>query len=240
MVDLSIIFPAYNESKRIGKTIKSFNEFISNKDLSYEFIIVDDGSTDNTSEFLNSLHDKIPNLRVITMPQNKGKGAAVREGMLAANGEIRLFSDADGSTPIEELDKLLTPLISQDCDIAIGSRYLDNSNIAKKQPFYRRVWSRLANRIIQKTLLPGIVDPHCGFKAFKSEAAIAIFNESKVNEWSFDLEVLALAKSMKYKVAEIPVKWAHDEQSKGKLSHLPKEILNVYRIKKRIAKLYQQ
>ena len=235
MIHLSIIIPAYNEEERITETINSFVAFLSKKTIHYELIVVDDGSSDKTIEIVENLSSTIPNLRVIALPENKGKGAAVREGMLAAEGEIRLFSDADGATPIEELDKVIQPIIEKQSDISIGSRYHENSDVQKKQPLYRVVWSRLANKIIQRILLPGIVDPHCGFKAFTSDSANRIFGLSKIDEWSFDLEVLALARRMNFRIAEIPVKWIHDERSKGRLSQLPKEIKNVWRIRRGLA-----
>lgn len=240
MIDLSIIIPAYNEEERISDTLESFHQFLNEKAINYELIIVDDGSSDKTIQVVEELKTRISHLRIIALPENKGKGAAVREGMLAVKGEIRLFSDADGATPIEELDKVILPLQEKRSDISIGSRYHETSDVQKKQPLYRVVWSRMANKIIQRMLLPGIVDPHCGFKAFTSDAANAIFRLSKINEWSFDLEVLALAKNMNYRMAEVPVKWIHDERSKGRLSQLPTEIKNVYRIKKSISKRYEQ
>jgi dolichyl-phosphate beta-glucosyltransferase len=237
MVGISIIFPAYNEAERIGPTIISFNNYLAVKGVSYEMIVVDDGSTDGTVQFVRNLKMTIPELTVLPLPTNKGKGYAVRMGMLHANGAIRVFSDADGSTPVEEMAKLLEPLLQNETDICIGSRYLDQSEITQAQPFFRRVWSRFANRIVQLILLPGIVDPHCGFKAFKADSAIRIFSHCTVNEWSFDLEVLALARARGLRIKELPVKWSNDDRSKGQLSHLPKEVYNLYRIKKR---LYQQ
>lgn len=233
MKDLSIIFPAYNEAERISPTLRLFNQYLETKGMTYEILVVDDGSTDNTVALVQSLRAEIPTLEVVAMPQNKGKGWAVRTGMLQAQGKIRLFSDADGSTPVEEIDKLLAPLLAGSADIAIGSRYLDGAEIAKAQPKFRVVWSRLANQVVQKILLPGIVDPHCGFKAFTAAAAEKVFPLCQVNEWSFDLEVLALARSFNLQLAEIPVKWANDERSKGRISQLPKEIINLYRIRRR-------
>ncbi|MDG1334415.1 MAG: glycosyltransferase family 2 protein [Crocinitomicaceae bacterium] len=203
-------------------------------------MVVDDGSSDKTVRVIQSLQLTVPYIRILELPQNKGKGAAVREGMLKSHGEIRLFSDADGATPIEELDKVIQPILDKKAEISIGSRYHEYSDVQKKQPLYRVIWSRIANKIVQRLLLPGIVDPHCGFKAFTAEAASTLFSQSKINEWSFDLEILALAKRMNYRIAEIPVKWIHDERSKGRLSQLPTEIKNVYRIKKSLSNSYQQ
>lgn len=235
MKDLSIVFPAYNEALRIGKTLIQFNQYLqTHTNYDYELIVCDDGSTDETASVIEKLQVEIPNLRLVRCLTNKGKGQAVRVGMLAATGKIRLFSDADGSTPIDELEKMLEPIQNGTASITIGSRYLAQSQITKAQPFYRRVWSRLANRIVQKLLLPGIVDPNCGFKAFNAEAAQVIFSQCTVNEWSFDLEVLALAKKLEISLAEIPVRWIHDEASKGKIKHLPQEIMNLITIRKRL------
>ena len=231
MVDVSIIFPAYNEAERIGPTLQLFNSYLAQKGFSYEIIVVDDGSTDSTVKLIESLQTEMPNLWVVALPQNKGKGYAIRIGMLRANGRIRLFSDADGSTPVEEIDKLLKPLQAGEAEIAIGSRYLEESEVNKAQPLIRIVWSRLANQVVQRILLPGIIDPHCGFKAFRAEAAVKIFSQCRINEWSFDLEVLALARSLNLNIKEIPVKWANDERSKGHLSQLPREVYNLYKIK---------
>ncbi len=234
MKDLSIILPAYNEEKRIGSTLKKINDYLSKSTYSYEIIVADDGSTDETVNLVKNLQQNMPNIRIVCCETNKGKGQAVRVGMLAAEGQIRLFSDADGSTPIDELEKILAPIINGQAKISIGSRYLSESEITKSQPFYRRVWSRFANQIVQKMLLPGIVDPNCGFKAFEAETTHRIFSQCTVNEWSFDLEVLGLARKLGISVAEVPVKWIHDEASKGKIRHLPQEIRNLFEIRKRL------
>lgn len=137
-MELSIIIPAYNEAERIGKTLKSFDRFLRQKSWHYEMLVVDDGSTDNTIACVERLKAEVKNLHVLPSETNLGKGHAVRLGMSSANGEVRVFSDADGSTPIEELDKLLAPLQNKDADVSIGSRYLENSEIDIPQPFFRR------------------------------------------------------------------------------------------------------
>ncbi|NVK64416.1 MAG: glycosyltransferase family 2 protein [Flavobacteriales bacterium] len=240
MIDLSIIIPAYNEEKRITDTLVSMSNYLLRQEYHYEILVVDDGSSDKTVRVVQALQLTVPNIRILALERNQGKGAAVRKGMLEAKGSIRLFSDADGATPIEELEKVIHPICSGEVDIAIGSRYLENSDVQKKQPRYRVIWSRLVNKMVQRFLLPGIVDPHCGFKAFTATSAEALFQRSSINEWSFDLEILAMAKKMGFDIKEIPVKWIHDERSKGRISQLPTEIKNVYRIKKRLSKCYQQ
>ncbi len=235
-MDLSIIFPAYNEAERIGPTIHSFNQYLLTKKITYEILVVDDGSTDTTVDLVKSLMKNIPQLQIITSLENKGKGHAVRVGMQQATGEIRLFSDADGSTPIEELDRVIQPILTGIADISIGSRYLEQSILEKSQPLYRRIWSRSANGVVQKLLLPGIVDPHCGFKAFSAKTAKNIFPNCTINEWSFDLEVLAKAQSLDLRLVEVPVKWINDERSKGSIKHVPRELYNFYKIKRGLRK----
>ena len=234
MKDLSIIIPAYNEEKRIGETLYKFHYYLSKSHYSYEIIVTDDGSTDKTVELVTELRKEIPHLRVIPLKINAGKGRAVRSGMLSAVGKIRLFSDADGSTPIEELERVIRPIMNREGLISIGSRYHSRSKVAVPQPYYRIVWSRFANKIVQRLLLPGIVDPNCGFKAFDGETAERIFSQCTVNEWSFDLEVLAIARKLKIPISEVPVEWANDADSKGKISHLPREIVNLFTIKRRV------
>lgn len=235
-MEISIIIPAFNEAERIGPTLRSFYNYLIQRKDSFEIIVVDDGSTDATVPFLNSMKSGIPNLIVIPSPANKGKGNAIRTGMLHAKGKIRIFSDADGSTPIDEFEKLIEPILKSQADISIGSRYLESSEINNPQPFLRRAWSRLANSVVQQILLPGIIDPHCGFKAFTASASERIFSQCEIDGWSFDLEVLSLARKMKLRINEVAVKWNNDERSKGRISQMPAEILSVYKIKKRLKK----
>ncbi len=234
MKDLSIIFPAYNEAERIGPTLKAFSAQLIEDGYDHEIIVVDDGSTDNTVAFVESLRSEIPNLKVIESEENRGKGHAVRLGMLAAKGGTRVFADADGSTPPDQLEALISPVTKGETAISIGSRYADDAQIENKQPWFRRVWSRFCNRLIQRAILPGLVDTQCGFKAFNAKVADHIFALCEINTWSFDLEVLALAKAYNYEIAEVPVRWADDERSNGKLSQLPREIRAFWKIKKQV------
>jgi dolichyl-phosphate beta-glucosyltransferase len=156
-MELSLIIPAFNESQRIGLTLQRVHQFLAARPASFEIIVVDDGSTDNTVALVTALAGELPGLRVLCSPVNRGKGHAVRLGMRAARGRIRVFSDADGSTPIDELDPLLQALAAG-ADIAIGSRYLAASRVTRPQPWCRRVWSRVVNRVVQRVLLPGVAD----------------------------------------------------------------------------------
>lgn len=232
-MELSLIIPAYNEAQRIGPTLQRFHQFLAARAGRFEIIVVDDGSTDHTVALVTQLAQERPELRVIRSRANRGKGHAVRVGMLAATGRVRLFSDADGSTPIDELDRLLQAL-ADGADVAIGSRYLPASVVTRRQPRYRLVWSRLVNRVVQQLLLPGVVDPHCGFKAFTAAAAEHTFRACTVDGWSFDLEALATARARGFRIREVPVRWENDERSKGRIRQLPREFRYVYRIRKRL------
>jgi glycosyltransferase involved in cell wall biosynthesis len=156
----------------------------------------------------------LSNVRLVRQTPNKGKGAAVRLGMLEAKGQIRVMCDADGSMPPEQLPKLLAPIIGCQASIAIGSRYADGAKTDVKQPFYRVLWSRLANRVIQRSLVPGVRDTQCGFKAFTAEAARDLFRVARIDGWAFDLEVLALAKRRGFDIAEVGVEWKDDNRSR--------------------------
>ncbi len=205
---LSFIIPAYNEAERIQESLDKINEYFSNKKYSVEIIVVDDGSNDTTIETAKA-NDFV---KVISQGQNLGKGAAVKRGMLEANGEIRLFSDADLSTPVYETEKLLNEI--NNSDICIGSRALDYSSIKKHQPFYREFMGKSFNKIVQTLVIKGIKDTQCGFKAFTEKAANDIFKDAKIEGFGFDVEILYLAKMKGYSVKEISVEWYNDERSK--------------------------
>ena len=213
-VDLSVIVPAYNEEHRILPTLDRLHAYLSQQPLRYEIVVVDDGSKDRTVNVVSLKMATIPNLRLVRQSPNRGKGAAVRRGMLAARGQIRVMCDADGSMPPEQLPKLLAPIISCRADIAIGSRYAEGAKTDAKQPFYRVLWSRLANRVIQRSLVPGVRDTQCGFKAFTAEAARNLFRYARIDGWAFDLEILALARRRGYGIAEIGVEWKDDRRSR--------------------------
>jgi dolichyl-phosphate beta-glucosyltransferase len=231
-MELSLIIPAFNESQRIGLTLQRVHQFLAARPASFEIIVVDDGSTDNTVALVTALAGELPGLRVLCSPVNRGKGHAVRLGMRAARGRIRVFSDADGSTPIDELEPLLQALAAG-ADIAIGSRYLAASRVTRPQPWCRRVWSRVVNRVVQRVLLPGVADTHCGFKAFTAAAAHT-FAACTVDGWSFDLEVLARARTQGLRIQEVPVRWENDARSKVRIRQLPREFQHVYHLRRQL------
>jgi len=209
--EISIIIPAYNEENRIKITLFSIEKYFHNKN--FEIIVINDGSSDNTLELLNTLKDKLPNLELITYKKNRGKGYAVKKGIENAQGQYILFLDADNSTPIEEFEKLMTE-IKKGFDIAIGSRYLEDSDIKIKQSILRILIGRLGNLLIQSLLIKGIKDTQCGFKLFKNLVAKQIFAKQTIDGWGFDMEILAIAQILKYKIKEIPISWLNSTDSR--------------------------
>jgi len=213
-VDLSIVVPAYNEEHRLPPTLARLHDFLSAQPMRWEIVVVDDGSRDATCAVVERAMATIPNLRLVRQTPNRGKGAAVRLGMREARGQIRVMSDADGSMSPDQLPRLLAPIIACKAEIAIGSRYADGASTDVKQPFYRVLWSRLANRVIQRSLVPGVRDTQCGFKAFTAEAARDLFPRGRIDGWAFDLEILALARRAGFAIAEVGVAWTDDRRSR--------------------------
>ncbi|MEM4282384.1 MAG: glycosyltransferase family 2 protein [Candidatus Woesearchaeota archaeon] len=208
---LSVIIPAYNEEKRIGNTLKRISSFLDKKKFSYEILVVNDGSSDKTLD----VACRFKNVKVISYDKNRGKGYAVRKGMLAARGDLLLFSDADLSTPIEELDRFLRFIDAY--DIVIASRALKGANIKLRQPFYREFIGKLFNALVQLLVLRGIKDTQCGFKLFTRSAAKKIFSKQCINGFGFDVEVLYLARKYNLKIKELPVTWVNSADSKVRL-----------------------
>ena len=208
---LSIVIPAYNEAQRIVPTIGAIASYVSGLGFDWELIIADDGSKDATVEIVEALG--FVNLRVLKTQRNGGKGSAVRRGMLAAAGQYVLFDDADNSTPIEELTKLLTPLQSGGYDIAIGSRAADGAQESNRS-LLRRIMSGGLRWMVRRVLRMGVRDTQCGFKLFTHDAAKRLYQAQTLMGFSFDLEILYLAAKLHYKVAEVPVAWVDAPGSK--------------------------
>jgi len=206
----SLVIPAYNEGDRLGVTLHKVIAYIDQEGWDAEVIVVNDGSTDNTAEIVCSFAEKHSRLRLLQNPGNRGKGYSVRKGMLNAQGETLLFSDADLSSPIQEVKKLLAAL-SDGADIAIGSRWLRADLQTHRQPFYRQLFGRIFNLMLRMILCLRFRDTQCGFKAFTRRAANIVFPLQKIQRWGFDPELLYLAKKFKLKVVEVPVTWAHSE-----------------------------
>jgi glycosyltransferase involved in cell wall biosynthesis len=206
----SIIIPAYDESARIGATLATVLAYAEERGWDAEVIAVDDGSRDNTVEIVRSYAQGNPRLRLLQNPGNRGKGYSVRNGMLHAQGEILLFSDADLSSPIGEAEKLFAALAAG-ADVAIGSRWLRSDLQTQRQPLYRQLFGRIFNLSLRIVLGLNFKDTQCGFKAFTRQAATTIFPLQKIERWGFDPELLYVARKFGFKIVEVPVAWAHRE-----------------------------
>ncbi len=217
MKKLSVVIPAYNEAERIGATLTSVHNFLIKQTYAYEILVVNDGSRDNTSSLVSSMASKIKNLRLIDNKHNQGKGGVVRDGMLAATGDVRLFMDADNSTKVEEVAKFL-PYFEKGFDIVIGSRRIKGSNIAVHQGLYRDFLGGVFRLIVHILVPVGVTDSQCGFKAFSAKATEAIFPKQRIFRWAFDVEILAIARKLGFKIQESPITWVNDGQSKVKFS----------------------
>lgn len=226
---LSVIIPVYNESKRLPLTLIDVDKYLSETGFSYEIVVVNDGSKDSTAEIVRRFSHLIKNLRLLNNTENHGKGWVVRQAMLDAKGDVRIFMDADNSTTIDQFSKM-TPYFPK-YDVVIGSRDIPGAKLIPPQPWYKRIAGNMGNIVIQILLLPGMWDTQCGFKAFTAEAAEKIFPLCKIDKWALDVEILSLAKKMGYKIKEIPVTWINSPFSTVKLSGYFKFLIEVFKIR---------
>ncbi len=227
---ISVVIPAYNEELRIPAALRSAAGYLGAMG-DYEIIVVDDGSTDKTARVCGDFFKKNGRGRVIKNKKNSGKGASVRRGILAAEGDIILFSDADMSTPIEEIGKLMGAL-DEGADIAIGSRALKQSDIRVHQPFLRESMGKCFNLIVRTAVLGGIMDTQCGFKLFKRGCARDIFRMSRLDKFAFDVEALFIGRMLGYKIKEVPVVWVNSPASRVNVLSDPLRMLaDVLRIR---------
>ncbi len=209
----SFILPAYNESERLTSSLPKVLEYVRQRQLDAEILVVNDGSKDDTAEIVRKFAADDPCIRLLENPGNRGKGYSVRNGMLHARGDVMLFTDTDLSSPIYEADKLFAA-IRNGADVAIGSRWLQRQLQTERQPLMRQLYGRLFNFGLRIVLGLGFRDTQCGFKAFTREAAQIIFPRQHIERWGFDPEILFLAKKFKLRTDEVPVEWAHDHRSK--------------------------
>lgn len=218
-LDLSVVIPAYNEEDRLPATLDRVQEFLAAGGRSYELVLVDDGSSDGTLAVMNAAAEGRRDVRVVALGANRGKGRAVAAGVEASMGALVLFSDADLSTPIEELAKLESALDSG-ADVAIASRALKASEIVIPQPGTRVLMGKIFNLLVQGCwLVPGIWDTQCGFKLFRGGAGRELFGALRTDGFAFDVEVLHRARRRGLRIAEVPVRWSHSAPTKVRWRH---------------------
>ncbi|MCL5076321.1 MAG: glycosyltransferase family 2 protein [Chloroflexi bacterium] len=213
---LSVAISAYNEERRIGPSLQRIVSYLDRQGYPYEIVINDDGSRDNTAAVVTSFAS--PRIKLLVSPTNQGKGAGIRRAVLHSNGRYILFTDADLSTPIEEVAKLLAKM-ENGCDVVIGSRVQpDGTDMRASQPLYRRLLGRLFHFLAARLILPGIADSQSGFKCFRREVAHHLFAESLLQSIIFDVEILYLAQKSGYRISEVPVSWTNAGGSRMRLS----------------------
>lgn len=214
-MDLSVVVPAYNEERRIGPSLARIVTYLAGRPGTAEVLVVIDGSRDGTGDVVRTvtseLHRDVP-VRLLDRGTNSGKGASVRHGMLAAQGDLRLFSDADLSTPIEEVDRLAAR-VHAGADVAIGSRRLPDSHVGVPQPLSRRIMGGVFSWCARRLAAPGIRDTQCGFKLFTADASARVFGRQRIEGFGFDVELLWIAHRLGLRVAEVPVVWDDDPRS---------------------------
>lgn len=208
---LSIIIPAYNEEQRLPDTLERVCSFLAGQTYTAEVLVVENGSTDRTFEIAHEFAQRYSQLRVL-QEDGRGKGLAVRAGMLEAGGEYRFMCDADLSMPIAEVNRFLPPILS-DFDIAIGSREAPGA-VRYDEPQYRHLGGRAVNSMIRLLALPGLQDTQCGFKCFRAPVAEELFRSQTLMGWSFDIELLYVARAHNYRIVEIPIPWYFNPESK--------------------------
>lgn len=227
---LSIIIPAFNEERRLLVTLRDIREKLAAADFSYEVIVVDDGSIDQTEIVAKELGKTFPVFRLITNQVNEGKGAAVRRGMLAAQGRWRLFMDADNSTTISHFEKM-RPWLTAGYDVVFGSRDIPGARMEPPQSALKRLAGDWGNFLMRLFGLTKFRDTQCGFKCFSSRAAAAIFPLTKINRWAFDLEILILAQRLGFQIKEIPVFWINDFDSRVRWRHYFSTLVDIAKIR---------
>ncbi|TMF89030.1 MAG: glycosyltransferase family 2 protein [Chloroflexi bacterium] len=211
--EISIVIPAFNEALRLPTTLDRVQRYLATAGLTAEVIVVDDGSRDDTAEVVQRYAQRWPQLKLVAAERNAGKGAAVRLGMAAARGRYRVFSDADLSVPIDDMEKLLRPLHAG-AGVAIASRGLRDSQVELHQPWYRETMGKIFNRLVRIFVLGGVHDTQCGFKAFTGEVADRVFPVLQTRGFGFDVELLYRAQHAGYTIVEVPTRWINSPQSR--------------------------
>lgn len=236
MIRYSVVIPAFNEASRLPPYLEEVAGFFDGRGEPYEIVVVDDGSVDGTVAAVRAMAPRHPAVRLLPLGCNRGKGAAVRAGMLAASGALRLFTDADGATPISEL-KRLEPALAAGADVVIGSRALADPAVAVRARPHRVAAGRLFSWLVARLGLRAVADSQCGFKLFTAPAAERLFRELHTTGFAFDVELLLRAQAAGFRVAEVAVNWADQEGSKvGVLTSGPRMLLDILRARWRIAR----
>lgn len=242
---LSVIIPAYNESKRIPKTLRDVADFLRTNQILFEIIVVLNNCSDNTEEVVKKIQtDEIPEIKIVTLPsvgiKGNTKGLAISAGMKAANGDLVVFIDADNATSFSVILEFIS-CAQNGYDVVIASRYINGAKIIKRQPYSRIALSRIGNLIIRVFLLPSIYDTQCGFKLFTRRAAREIFSRTTIVGWGIDLEILALAKYLGFNIKEFPVTWESQDESTVRSYALFYTLKELFKIRKNIKnKFYQK
>ncbi|QPJ65190.1 MAG: glycosyltransferase family 2 protein [Candidatus Nitrohelix vancouverensis] len=227
---LSVVIPAYNEAVRLRKTLPLVREFFQAQEFTWELVLVDDGSVDGTADILGEFFEP-HEARAVSLPANRGKGYAVRTGVLESKGKLVLISDADLSTPLKEFATLQSCL-EEGFDVAIGSRSLANSNIVVRQAWYREGMGRFFNFLVQTIALKGFIDTQCGFKCFEREKLLSVIQSMRIDGFSFDVELLYIAMKKGFSVKEVAVEWRHMEASRVRIWIDPaRMILDLFKIR---------
>lgn len=232
---LSVIIPAYNEEKRLPHTLRAVMEYLKKQVFTWEILVVNDGSKDNTANTVKSFSVEDSRVQLLAYGENKGKGYAVRFGMNKASGEIQVFMDADNSTSIDHIVKFF-PFVTQGFDVVIGSRDVEGADISVHQPKWKELLGDLGNIWIQFWAVPGIKDTQTGFKLFTKKASNDIFPYLTIDRWGFDVEALAVARMKGYKISEQPVRWINDPNSKVSGSAYLEVLKEVVQIRINIAR----
>jgi len=233
---LSIIIPAYNEGKRIIETLKKTTAYLKGQSYSWEIIVVSDGSKDNTAQVVQEFASQNENIKLIDNKENHGKGYVVRQGLLEARGDYRVFMDADNSTSVDHVEKMF-PEFKNGYDVVIGSRDMKDSKLAIPQSWFRQKVGDIFNLLVQFICgLWGIWDTQCGFKGLTRKCVEEIIPQCRVDRFAFDPEILVIAKRMGYKIKEVPVIWFNDAESKVKFSSTIKMAIDLLKIRLNIIK----
>ncbi len=218
---LALVVPAFNEARRLDQTLPKMLDYLRRHRPGSELLVIDDGSTDETAQLTETIIAQHPEVtaRLVRSPRNRGKGHAVRQGLLATDAPIALFSDADLSTPLAEMPRVLGPIETGEYDVVFGSRALNRKLIGQRQSWQREQGGRVFNGLVRLATGLPFSDTQCGFKAFRMEAARPIIERAEIDGFGFDVELLFLAQKAGLRLLEVPVRWDHNEGSKVHLVH---------------------